>query len=270
MGSTSPEKPPRRRIPWAAVILGVAIGVVGTLGLIAMVGGPLAIGHRTDLPLERVYGGVAVSIAARLHAGNQSNPLAGDPRAIETGRTAYTGSCAICHGADGKGTGVFGTASYPNATDLTTGDARERTDAQLFWIIKNGLSFTGMPGFGKQYQDQDIWAMVSFLRSLQQGGAAAISVPTPTTAELAAANPRGSAVQRGAAVYFALGCQTCHGPTGNTPGELGLREGGREAARTIRDGRAGMPAYDQVMVSDAELTDLQAYLTTIGRGERGD
>ena len=266
------ERGPKRRFPWAIAVLGVVVGVIGTLGAAAAIGGPLAIGHRSDLPLERLYGAVAVSIAARLHSGNQANPLANDPRAISTGRAAYTGSCSICHGADGKGNGVFGTATYPNATDLTTGDAQERTDAQLFWIIKNGLSFTGMPAFDKQFQDQDIWAMVSYMRALQQrgSGVAALAVPTATTAQLAVADPHGNATQRGAAVYFALGCQTCHGAVGNAPGELGLREGGREATQAIRNGRSGMPAYDQSLVTDAQLTDLQAYLATIGRGGRGD
>ena len=278
MADSTPEpiagagRTPGRRFPWAIAIVGVVIGVVGTLGAATAIGGPAAIGHRSDLPLERLYGRVAVSIAARLHSGNQQNPLANDPRAIETGRVAYTGSCAVCHGADGKGNGVFGTATYPNATDLTTGDAQERTDAQLFWIIKNGLSFTGMPAFDRQYQDQDIWAMVSYLRALHQNGSstAALPVPTATTAQLVVADPGGNTAQRGAAIYFALGCQACHGPVGNAPGELGLREGGREATQAIRNGRAGMPAYDQSMVSDTQLSDLQAYLAANGRGGRGD
>jgi mono/diheme cytochrome c family protein len=68
----------------------------------------------------------------------------------------------------------------------------------------------------------------------------AIDVPTPTAAQLAEANPFGDAVQRGAAVYFALSCAKCHGAIGNAPGQLGLRGGGGESLNAVRRGRAGM------------------------------
>jgi mono/diheme cytochrome c family protein len=93
----------------------------------------------------------------------------------------------------------------------------------LFWITQNGLSFTAMPGFADQYSDQDIWDIVAYMRSLQNGQSAAVDVPSPTFAQLAAADPNGDAAQRGASVYFAQGCQSCHGPVGDAPGNLALR-----------------------------------------------
>jgi mono/diheme cytochrome c family protein len=300
--SSPVEAPARSRSarPW---LVGLVVGVLGTLVLGALVAGPLIIAKHNDLPLERAYGDVAVSIASRVAGGSQQNPLAGNPRALAAGRDAYTGSCAICHGASGDGRGVFGTSSYPNATDLTSHDAAEKSDAQLFWIIKNGLSFTGMPGFGDQYADQDIWALVSYVRALQNPGSGApnptpnagppqargqggggdggrgprqtqlgpLVVPTPTTDQLDRADPRSpDAPARGAAVYFAQGCQTCHGAVGDGPANLALpRGGGPEAVRAVRQGRPGMPAYNQAQLSDRDLTDLQAYLATIGTNRRG-
>jgi mono/diheme cytochrome c family protein len=145
-------------------------------------------------------------------------------------------------------------------------DAKEKSDAVLFWITKNGLSFTGMPAFAKQYDDADIWAIVGYVRSLQQGRAGAIEVPAPTQPQLAVADPHGSTSARGAAVYFAQGCQLCHGAVGNAPGELALREAETEA---IRRGRAGMPAYATDRISQAELSDLVAYLRTFNGGRGG-
>ena len=291
------------------------------------------------LPLERVYGDFAVSVASRIGGGNRSNPLAGDRRALAAGREAYTGSCGVCHGTTGDGRGVFGTSSYPNATDLRSHDAVEKSDAQMYWIIQNGLNFTGMPGFADQYSDQDIWSLVTYIRALQgadgaaqpgpggtggvgpggqgpgpqggddrggdggrgrQGGGggpgppgpgggpqgasppgsgagaqpfslAAIQIAVPTAEQLDRADPFSSdPAARGASVYFAQGCHLCHGAVGDAPGDLGLgRGGGPEATRAVRQGRRGMPAYAQTQVSDAELADLQAYLATIGAGQRG-
>src|SRR5438270_7260759 len=112
-------------------------------------------------------------MASRIGGGNRQNPQANDRRALAAGREAYTGSCAVCHGATGDGRGVFGTSTYPNATDLRSRDAVEKSDAQLFWIIQNGLNFTGMPGFGDQYSEQDIWSLVTYIRGLQDPGRAA-------------------------------------------------------------------------------------------------
>src|SRR5205085_10562640 len=109
---------------------------------------------------------------------------------------------------------------------------KDKSDAALFWITKHGLSFTAMPGFGDKFNDDAIWAIVAYMRSLQGKAPAAPtppSVPTPSTAQLAAANPRGNQVARGAALFFANNCFRCHGPTGNASGQLGYRNLGPDA-----------------------------------------
>jgi cytochrome c553 len=42
----------------------------------------------------------------------------------------------------------------------------EWTDAQLFRIVKHGIRFTGMPAWPTQQHDDEVWAMVAFLREL--------------------------------------------------------------------------------------------------------
>ncbi len=224
---------------WRSLLVGAVVGALALLGLLAVVGAPLALTHRHDLPLEQQFGHGAIGIVARLGAGNASNPVASNPRAVAAGRDAYTGSCAECHGATGDGKGAFGQSTYPTATDLTSHDAAEKSDAELFWITKNGLSFTGMPGFADAYNDHDIWSIVSYLRVLQGGQPSVVNVPTPSASQVAGVDPQGAAAQRGAAVYFAQNCQACHGPTGNAPGNLALHGAGETGA--IRRGRPGMP-----------------------------
>lgn len=244
-------------------LIGGLIGAAIALLAVVLVGMPLAIGHRNDLPLERLYGDYAVSVAAKLQAGNETNPLANNSRVMETGRAAYTGSCAICHGAAGDGKGLFGEGLYPNATDLRGHDTQEKSDAELFWIIKNGISFVGMPGFANHYDDQTLWALVTYTRALGSANPpAAEQIPAPTTAQLAVADPTGSQEARGAAVYFAQGCNLCHGVPGETTSRYRLG-GGRETDEAVREGRRGMPAYDRSQISDQELQDLIAYIRSI-------
>jgi len=236
-----------------------AFGAVSALLVVLVVALPFALTHRHDLPFERSYGDAAVSVVSRVFGGDAANPVANDQRALAAGRAAYTGSCAVCHGAKGDGRGVFGPPTYPHATDFTSDAAKGKTDAQLFWIVKNGLGFTAMPAFADQYKDADIWAIVAYIRVLQRGPASALAIPEPSLAQLAAADPTVSRQTRGAAIYFAMGCHLCHGPEGDAPGDLALR--GRIETDVVRRGSdRGMPAYGTNLISDPELADLETYL----------
>jgi mono/diheme cytochrome c family protein len=259
----------RRRTNWRSLLIGLIIGMIGALVLIIVVGMPLAVGHRSDLPLERLYGDLAVELAVGTQASSTQNPVAQNSRALESGRYAYTGSCAVCHGVNGDGKGVFGEALYPPATNLQGRDTQGKSDAKLFWIIKHGLSFLGMPGYANQYDDQQIWALVAYVHSLGNASAkqGSVVIPTPTGEQLALADPSGDPVQRGAAVYFAEGCHTCHGAVGEAPGGLHLRNG-REAADAVRGGRRGMPKFSTDQISEPQLTNLVAYVNTFPGGRR--
>jgi mono/diheme cytochrome c family protein len=247
------------RLSKRRTVLVAAFGAIAALIAVLVAALPFALTHRQDLPLERAYGNAAVAVVSRVLGGDAPNPLANDPRVLSTGRAAYTGSCAVCHGAKGDGRGVFGRSTYPDATDFTGDAAKNRTDAQLFWIVKNGLGFTAMPAFGGQYKDAEIWAIVVYIRALQSGSASSLAIPEPSLAQLAAADPVASRQARGAAIYFAQGCHLCHGPEGDAPGDLSIR--GRIGTDVVREGHErGMPAYGKDLISDAELADLEVYL----------
>jgi hypothetical protein len=58
-------------------------------------------------------------------------------------------------------------ACIPNPPSLVSDEVqRELSDAELFWVVKNGLKMTGMPSFGKTHTDEQLWGIVAFLRRL--------------------------------------------------------------------------------------------------------
>jgi hypothetical protein len=60
----------------------------------------------------------------------------------------------------------FSEGLHPDPPDLKDVVA-EITPSQLFWVVKNGINMTGMPGFGAAgATDDDIWAIVAFLKKL--------------------------------------------------------------------------------------------------------
>ena len=56
----------------------------------------------------------------------------------------------------------------PRAPELDRSLLGEWTDAELFWIIKNGIRMTGMPGFDEIHSDDEIGDLVRYLRSVDQ------------------------------------------------------------------------------------------------------
>jgi hypothetical protein len=56
---------------------------------------------------------------------------------------------------------------YPPPADLTRPDVVSRwSDAELYWIIKNGVKDTGMIALGPTHQEHDLWAVSAFVRQL--------------------------------------------------------------------------------------------------------
>jgi len=91
-------------------------------------------------------------------------------RARFVGEMTFGGSCATCHGSDGRTPSDIGRSQYPPSPNLGSPAVQEWSDAELFWIIKNGIRHSGMPGFGRIHSDEEIWNLVRFVRSLREAG----------------------------------------------------------------------------------------------------
>ncbi len=105
-----------------------------------------------------------------LVARRAREPLPAEPpkstASVNTGGMIFRGECAACHGLDGRKPTDIGRWMYPRVLDLGSPDVQQWSDAELFWIIKNGVRMTGMPGFGKLHSDEQIWHLVHYVRSL--------------------------------------------------------------------------------------------------------
>ena len=83
------------------------------------------------------------------------------------GSIRYQSECGQCHGSDGQSQTPVGRWMYPRAADLTSEQVQSFSDQELFWIIQNGIRFTGMPAFGKVETADQIWNLVSYVRTLR-------------------------------------------------------------------------------------------------------
>ena len=81
------------------------------------------------------------------------------------GAAHFQGGCATCHRAPGQSLNPIYDQMLPMPPDLKI-HAPMWTREQLFWIVRHGLQFTGMPGWSGRDRDDEVWAVVAFLEML--------------------------------------------------------------------------------------------------------
>ena len=96
----------------------------------------------------------------------ESNPVPRDAAALADGRGHFADHCAQCHANDGSGNTAIGRNLYPRAPDMRLSATQELTDGEIFWIIENGVRFTGMPGWKTPGSEEGSWKLVHFIRHL--------------------------------------------------------------------------------------------------------
>jgi len=127
----------------------------------------------------------SAQVPAPAAADRSRNPLAGDPQAITKGAVLFRQECVYCHGVGARG-GMRG-------PDLTTGSWNHGgADADLARTITDGVAGTAMPP--NNLKTDEIWQIVSYLRTVQQPPAAPVGDQA-----------------RGETLFFGTArCSTCH------------------------------------------------------------
>ncbi len=85
---------------------------------------------------------------------------------VASGSIRYSSECGLCHGSDGRTASPMGRWMYPRAADLTSEQVQSFSDQELFWIIQDGIRYTGMPAFGKVETPEHVWDLVNYVRTL--------------------------------------------------------------------------------------------------------
>ncbi|MBN9038255.1 MAG: cytochrome c [Rhizobiales bacterium] len=88
-----------------------------------------------------------------------------DADLINLGAVQYQLGCAACHGTPGWAGSPVGDAMLPAPPPLTRA-AEEWSARELFWIVRNGQKYTGMPAWIAYEREDEVWPLVAFLEQL--------------------------------------------------------------------------------------------------------
>src|SRR5215471_9728428 len=110
------------------------------------------------------------SLATPMAARDEKNPVMGSEEVLSEAMAHFADHCATCHANDGSGNTSIGKGLYPKPPDLRQAETQQLTDGEIFYIIENGVRFTGMPAFGGSGNEhqEDSWELVRFIRHLPQ------------------------------------------------------------------------------------------------------
>jgi mono/diheme cytochrome c family protein len=153
-----------KRISIFVAICCACLGLLAAIGSQVLHGGLSAKSAPTRL--ETVIARNARHLAIAAGARETTNPLPASEETLQEARLHFADHCATCHGNDGSGETLFGRGLYPKPPDLRLRETQSLSDGELFWIIENGVRFTGMPGFGTPGTQNDSWKLVHFIRQL--------------------------------------------------------------------------------------------------------
>ena len=262
-----------------------AVALLGAAIAAAVVGGGVYDISATDQHLAPTYW--AIDTASRQSVRVRAKGIAVPPldRAgqVERGLALFRDHCVPCHGAPGVAPDTFALGMTPAPANLVD-TARHWSAGEIYWTVKNGFKMTGMPAWEFRLPDEDLWAVVAFVRTLpslspQEYRRRAAAAPRADPPEEAPGTPD---ADRGKRAIHQYACATCHvipgivgankpvGPPLDAMARRGVIAGivpNNEAnmVRWLRKPQEISPesAMPDLGVTERDARDIAAYLFTL-------
>ena len=96
------------------------------------------------------------------HSLGMNAPKLDDAALVAKGATHYEFGCRPCHGGPHLPQPVIAGHMTPHPPHLPPEIPKWQSE-ELFYIVKHGVKFTGMPAWPAQQRDDEVWAVVAFL-----------------------------------------------------------------------------------------------------------
>jgi thiosulfate dehydrogenase len=153
------------KIILGAVIMLLILALVG-LGF-AMLGFVPTTANVEPPHLERHLAMSAVDASADRHAPRVTSPLTPTDANLEDGMKLYTMNCALCHGGLDHKPSTLAASFYPPPPNLVS-DPPDDPEWRIYYTVRTGIRYTGMPAWDKTLTDQEMWKVTMFLSHMDK------------------------------------------------------------------------------------------------------
>ena len=149
------------------------LGIIVTLSILALFGlAEATLGlvptnaDATPPQLERRVAMSALDASMERHAPRVSNPIPPTDENLIDGMKVYTMNCSMCHGTLDNRPSPLEKSFYPPAPQLIL-DPSADPEWHIYYAVRSGVRYTGMPAWNKTLSEQDTWKVTAFLAHIQ-------------------------------------------------------------------------------------------------------
>ncbi len=112
--------------------------------------------------LEKRIAMSAVDAAVSRRATHSNNPVPANDQNLIEGMKIYTMNCSVCHGTLDNQPSTLEHSFYPPVPQLIL-DPSDDPEWHTYYVVRNGIRYTGMPAWNHTLSDADIWKVAAFL-----------------------------------------------------------------------------------------------------------
>ena len=117
--------------------------------------------------IETQIASAALDASMEKHAPRVNNPIMPTDDNLIDGIKIYRKNCALCHGDIDRQSATLSRSLYPPAPNLITHPVDD-PEWHVFYAIRTGVRYTGMPAWGKVLSESDMWKMAAFLTRIEK------------------------------------------------------------------------------------------------------
>ena len=143
----------------SAILGGISLALLGFV--------PTQCELRCPPNLERHLAMSALDASMERHAPRTPTLCPRPTENLIDGMKIYTMNCAGCHGGLDQKPAAFGRSFYPPAPQLVL-HPPDDPDWHIYYAIRTGIRYTGMPAWDKTLSDQDMWKVTLFLSQMEK------------------------------------------------------------------------------------------------------
>jgi thiosulfate dehydrogenase len=114
--------------------------------------------------------GTSLDATLRKKAPKEASPVAFTDANLVEGINLYGQHCAICHGTAAGASSASPVAKglYPPPPQFATDGVEDDPEGVSYWKVKHGIRLTGMPAWGPDLTERQIWTLALFLKHMDK------------------------------------------------------------------------------------------------------
>ena len=148
------------------VIVTLLVLAVGGIGL-ALLGFFPTTANAAPPSFEQHIAMAALDASMERRAPRLNNPIPPTDENLIDGLKIYTMNCAECHGGLDRQPSTLGKSFYPPAPSLILYPLDD-PEWHIFYAIRTGVRYTGMPAWEKNISESDMWKVTAFLSRVEK------------------------------------------------------------------------------------------------------